>query len=230
MRSIEKLSHFRCSKCDKWFSIGDAPEHRQKWFCPWCGNEESHSTAGTQNITQLAHAWARESLRAGDWAIDATCGNGHDTLFLAETVGATGRVAAFDVQESAIAATRARLENAACRHVDFFQTGHENMLTALDATWHQHVAAVFFNLGYLPRSDHSITTHGETTLRALDAARELIAPNGLISLAIYTKHTGGFEESACVNSWLENVPAGVEIRRHGAHNPETPWLVQIRFS
>lgn len=34
--SVEKLSHFQCGACNKWWSIGDATK-RNKWFCPWCG-------------------------------------------------------------------------------------------------------------------------------------------------------------------------------------------------
>ncbi len=34
--SVERLVHFQCEVCDRWWSIGDAPE-RDHWFCPWCG-------------------------------------------------------------------------------------------------------------------------------------------------------------------------------------------------
>lgn len=36
--SIEKLSHFRCGTCNKWWSIGDFDKTKIKeLFCPWCG-------------------------------------------------------------------------------------------------------------------------------------------------------------------------------------------------
>jgi predicted nucleic acid-binding Zn ribbon protein len=34
--SIEKLAHFNCPDCSKWFSIGDAPTDKIQWVCPWC--------------------------------------------------------------------------------------------------------------------------------------------------------------------------------------------------
>lgn len=34
--SLEKLVHFRCSACQQWWAIGDAPTNRH-YFCPWCG-------------------------------------------------------------------------------------------------------------------------------------------------------------------------------------------------
>lgn len=46
-----------------------------------------------------------EVLQPGDIAVDATMGNGHDTLFMAECVGKTGLVYAFDIQAQAIEAT-----------------------------------------------------------------------------------------------------------------------------
>src|SRR6266700_705756 len=35
--STDFLSHFKCGKCHKWWSIGDAPATKVDWFCPWCG-------------------------------------------------------------------------------------------------------------------------------------------------------------------------------------------------
>lgn len=37
----EKIRHFTCGACDKWWAIGDAPEKRNKWFCPWCGEMQT---------------------------------------------------------------------------------------------------------------------------------------------------------------------------------------------
>ena len=39
-RSVERLNHFRCAKCDKWWSVGDAPEDKTEWHCPWCGQKQ----------------------------------------------------------------------------------------------------------------------------------------------------------------------------------------------
>ncbi len=37
--SVEKLSHFQCVNCNKWWGIGDAPEDKKEWYCPWCGTK-----------------------------------------------------------------------------------------------------------------------------------------------------------------------------------------------
>ena len=34
---VEALTHFQCSDCHGWWSIGDPPLSRLHWTCPWCG-------------------------------------------------------------------------------------------------------------------------------------------------------------------------------------------------
>ena len=67
-----------------------------------------------QNTTQLAQAiWAHylsPQLASGAYAaVDATCGRGNDTVWLAARCG---RVYAFDIQPDAIASTREALQAA----------------------------------------------------------------------------------------------------------------------
>ena len=62
-------------------------------------------------ITEWCHHFIREHVKTGDLCIDATAGNGNDTLLLCELVGDEGHVIAFDIQEDAVRKTRERLEN-----------------------------------------------------------------------------------------------------------------------
>lgn len=39
--STEILSHFNCSRCGKWWSIGDYKPDGKGLFCPWCGTHDS---------------------------------------------------------------------------------------------------------------------------------------------------------------------------------------------
>lgn len=52
-----------------------------------------------RGILPFAHDTLRKVVRPGDYVIDATCGNGHDTLLLAELVGINGHVLGFDIQQ-----------------------------------------------------------------------------------------------------------------------------------
>lgn len=188
-----------------------------------------------QNLATAAHDFTRERLgeNSGALVVDATAGNGHDTVFLAKLVGARGRVAAFDVQPDALAATRKRLEeNGLGDNVDLILCGHEKMADALPPAWHGNVRAIFFNLGYLPKSDRAVKTSAATTLPALDAAMALLAPGGIVSLTVYTRHAGGFEESAAVAAWLENLRArgNAKIFQIGSHNPVEPWWAGAEIS
>ncbi len=125
-------------------------------------------------------------------AIDATAGNGYDTLFLAQQLAPHGHVWAFDVQSAALEATRARLKNqsAPLADVSCINEGHEHM-QALVA---EPVHAVLFNLGYLPGSDKSLCTHVKTTMQAIEQAQSLLVCGGFLWIHAYTGQRGGEEE------------------------------------
>ena len=61
-------------------------------------------------ITQWCAHFISEHVKEGDLCIDATMGNGNDTLLLSCLCGEKGHVLAFDIQEIALANTRERLE------------------------------------------------------------------------------------------------------------------------
>ena len=56
-------------------------------------------------LTELHKHFILEHLHEGEVAADFTMGNGNDTLFLSKTVGESGRVYAFDIQEDALIST-----------------------------------------------------------------------------------------------------------------------------
>ncbi|WP_461211335.1 tRNA 5-(aminomethyl)-2-thiouridylate-methyltransferase MnmM [Desulfocurvus sp. DL9XJH121] len=146
-------------------------------------------------------------LRPGDMAVDATAGNGIDTLFLSRAVGPGGRVFAFDVQAQALESTRARLgrENAP-DNVTLIHAGHEDLARELPPVAHGALGVVAFNLGYLPGGDPGVATHAATTCAAVDAALPLMRQGGLISLVLYTGHPGGPEEARAVEAHCAAIP------------------------
>ena len=62
------------------------------------------------NSLSLCKEYLSKVINKGDAVIDATCGNGYDTLFLREKVGAEGRVYGFDIQKIALYNTESLLE------------------------------------------------------------------------------------------------------------------------
>lgn len=168
--------------------------------------------------TALAQDILRPLIRPGDLVIDATAGNGHDTLFLAESVGPTGKVLAFDVQAAALESARSRVGEARC--VEFIHESHGKMEAhAAGAS----VAVVMFNLGYLPGTDHQLTTQSAETLLALEAATRLIKPGGALSVICYPGHPAGATEADAVESWLTAQAAdGWRIAKYGAVGTRRP--------
>lgn len=154
------------------------------------------------SILEFAHTLAGRALDQGGLAIDATVGNGHDTVFLARTVGPTGRVVGFDVQREALNETRRRVdEEAPDVSLRLVHAGHQTLARELDETERGQVEAVMFNLGYLPGGDHSVTTSPDTTRQALEASAEVLRPGGVITIVAYTGHEGGKVEAQAVESW-----------------------------
>jgi predicted methyltransferase len=178
--------------------------------------------------TVEAHRAVAAVLRPGDRAIDATAGNGHDTLFLAGLVGESGRVTAFDVQAEAITAARARVAAAGlAERVEFVHASHASLP---DHVAPGSVAAVMFNLGYFPGGDHAVITRAAETLAALDAALVALKPGGILTVVCYPGHPGGDEESAAVLGWVEARDAAAfstaVSRRTGTRRP-SPFLVRV---
>jgi tRNA A58 N-methylase Trm61 len=153
-------------------------------------------------ITEIVQNIICEYINEGDIAIDATAGNGFDTIYLAKKVGEAGKVYSFDVQKVAIELTEENLikENLLDR-VHLINDGHE----LIDKYVNEEVSAVMFNLGYLPKGDKSIITKGENTIIALDKSVKLLKKGGVISVIVYYGHEGGLEEKEIINTYLENL-------------------------
>lgn len=155
-----------------------------------------------QKAVVFSHEIAGKAISPGRTAVDATAGNGYDTLFLAEAVGNSGKVYAFDIQEEALRNTEARLQkHNLWKRVKLIHDSHENMGKYIPG----QVAVVMFNLGYLPGGDRSIVTRPHTTLAALSVSLNLLEKGGVVTIVVYTGHSGGQEEAQALNRFLENL-------------------------
>ena len=186
------------------------------------------------SLTQQAHQAVLSHLEKAHktqlcFSIDATCGNGFDTLFLAKITENT--VFSFDIQAAAILSTQQRLNKTSYKNkVELIQQSHANMLEYcqkrhVDAIG--KVGAITFNLGYLPRADKSITTNTESTIAALNAAIKLLSNDGVISIICYRGHDGGLQESNAVLAWLDNQRLNYTIIDSTAATETTPFLLII---
>lgn len=181
------------------------------------------------HFTVEAQKFAKKHLSLGSIAIDATCGNGFDTLFLAEHVGSSGVVYGVDIQVRAIESVRQKLsEQGTLPQCRLINDSHSNLGSFVDAEHIGRVSVIMFNLGYLPFGDKAIVTTPKTTLVGLELAVTLLDTGGLISVLAYPGHAGGLEESQCVGEWINQHTTSLEaVRFQDEGNANSPilWLL-----
>ncbi|MDB6132442.1 MAG: putative rRNA methylase [Verrucomicrobiales bacterium] len=161
------------------------------------------------SAVDFCHLLLSAHLKPGDWALDATAGNGHDTLFLTRLTGPQGHVFAFDLQPQAVAATRTLLENhgipSACQEV--LTACHSRISQYLPPDSEGRFAAIIFNLGYLPGGDKTVITQPETTHAAAVSALPLLRSGGLLLMVLYPGHPGGAAEASRMETFAAGLPA-----------------------
>ena len=184
------------------------------------------------NDFRSARFWASEiiapALYDGARAIDATMGNGRDTLWLCQQVGPGGRVYAFDVQPEAVQRTRERLEEAGLPDRAVLHClGHQRMAEVVP----EPVDAIMFNLGWLPGAAHGVTTHVDTTLMAAEAALGLLKPDAVMTICVYPGHQEGARELRALEQWageLDPSRYDVMLRRYLNQPNDPPQLFAFK--
>ncbi|KYZ77514.1 rRNA methyltransferase [Anaerosporomusa subterranea] len=155
------------------------------------------------NAVQAAQHMLLPYLLQASVVVDATAGNGKDTLFLAKNTLSQAAVWAFDIQPSAIENTSRILAAAGlAEKVRLIQASHDT----LGSTLNQPIDAVMFNLGYLPGSDRHIATQPNTTLAAVEQAAHLLTIGGLMTIVVYPGHASGILENQVLQQFLSTLP------------------------
>ena len=183
------------------------------------------------NLTHVAQEFVKVVLKESEWAIDATAGNGYDTVFLAGLVGKKGRIVAIDQQDEAVESTRRRVEQAGLDNVEVVNGCHSHLSAMIPEEGHGSVGAVMFNLGYLPGGNKKVITKGETTERAIRSALSLLRPGGILTVLAYVGHEGGLQEEAIVREiWNQLLPTEFTIHLGYANPPseKSPRLFVAR--
>jgi len=184
------------------------------------------------SLVNAAHDLIRDILRPGDIAIDATVGNGHDTVFLAEQVGPSGHVYGFDIQQAAIDSTLEKFRQAHSPEcLTLIHASHADMDEKIPMHHHGKVRAIMFNLGYLPGGDKTVITLTDSTLTALTVAARILAAEGIITLLAYPGHQGGDLETGQVKNWCEQLDTQqfeVSTIYSTEHKDSAPRLFVIR--
>lgn len=178
-----------------------------------------------EKVLAFAKKLLREKIDKNSIVVDATCGNGNDTLFLAQS--SAKKVYAFDIQEQAIINTTSLLENHnLAEKCEVILASHEDFATYIS----EGIRAAVFNLGYLPNADHKITTLGEVTQRTLAKLLERLEIGGIIVVVIYWGHANGKLEKDIVLDYCAQLDQkAVEVLQYQFINQKNnaPFLVAL---
>ena len=178
-------------------------------------------------LVELAHDRLKQILCPGDICIDATAGNGHDSLFLAKLIAPNGIVYAVDIQESAILKTTDRLKQHGFKdQLKTIHESHENLDHIINLGLRGNIATIMFNLGYLPGGNHQIATQAYSTVKSVEQAYSLLRKKGIITIICYRGHDGGEKETQEVLSLCESQKWKTQ-QIYGNENPRSPILVII---
>jgi hypothetical protein len=170
-----------------------------------------------RNINEVVHEWLSMLCEKNWIAIDATAGNGSDTVFLA---GLCRQVIAFDTSKQAIENTTKACMNLS--NVIILHQSHDQMINYI-----RKADIVVFNLGYLPKGDKNIVTLPETTIRALNQAK-MILPQGYVCVTCYLGHKGGKSEHTAVLAWLNENTDIIKSYTYPIEDAPIAYLAKIK--
>ena len=153
------------------------------------------------NTLRMVHEFLERTVRPGAFCIDATAGKGRDTALLCRLVGKDGRVLAFDIQEEAVAQTKALLA-AEGLTAEVILDSHANLERYAPP---ESADCVVFNFGRLPGGDPAVFTRAESSVAALEASLRVLKPGGAVAIALYYGGANGYEERDAVLRWLETL-------------------------
>lgn len=193
-----------------------------------------------QHTTELALHLCSAYINDENIAVDCTCGNGHDTLWLAKRCK---KVYSFDIQSEAIEATSRLLATNDVPHKIVGDTMNEDSSRViLIHDSHEKIKeyvedaprVIVFNLGFLPGGDKTLTTKKESSLTAIKAALEVLAVDGVLSITMYPGHEEGKYEQDLILEWAQNLNSKeyhavfANMLNQSSRAPQVLWITKKR--
>ncbi len=180
-----------------------------------------------QHTTELALHMCTAYAKDTSVAVDCTCGNGHDTLWLAKKCA---KVYAFDVQESAIENTGKLLRENSVDNVVLIKESH----TKIKDFVRERPDVIIFNLGFLPGGNKTITTEGESSMKAIEEALDVLAVDGILSVTMYPGHNEGRREQEMILEWAKTLDSRsyhcvfASMHNQSDKAPQVLWITKKR--
>ena len=148
--------------------------------------------ATKMNNIEKTHNWILNRDIKDFKTIDLTCGNGHDTKFLANN---SREVIAVDIQLTAINNTKKRLKD--YDNVTYIHSDHSE----IDFNSLYPIDGAIYNLGYLPHGNKDLITKRETTIKSLNNLLPQLSD--FLVVTCYPGHKGGDIEALAVKQWID---------------------------
>ena len=184
------------------------------------------------SLTTLAHHHLLTFINTqhhSHYFLDGTCGNGYDTLFLAQQTGLFGKVWAFDIQIQALETTKQYLQKNHCMSkVSLIHDSHEYNQKYIPQDKQGYISGFMLNLGYLPKSDKKIITQPHSTIKALDSFHSLLNFDGGGTIIVYPGHEGGKDESLAIQTWLKTQTKYILLCKSEQKKVTDPFLIVLK--
>ncbi len=171
-------------------------------------------------MREIVNNYLRENVSKNDVVVDATIGNGNDTLLLANLASF---VYGFDIQKDALNNTKKLLDSNNISNYKLIKDSHLNLYNYLS-----DFKGVVFNLGYLPKGDKTVTTKEEVTIETLRLIANKITANSFIIMTVYVGHKEGIKESVSIKEFLKRLDESFNVLVHSNESsPLSPYVVII---
>lgn len=187
------------------------------------------------NSIQVVHCLLKEVLSDAQIIVDATAGNGYDTLFLAQNASSKAHIYAFDIQKKAIMNAKERILNnehslkVPLDKIQFICDSHEK----IDEYVQNPIDVIIFNLGYLPGGSHEFTTKNEITMRTIKKCVSKLKINGHLAIVMYPGHQEGLKEYQAIELWTKNLAKNLftvgwyKMINHNLNAPTLCWIEKV---
>lgn len=155
--------------------------------------------------------------------VDATLGNGNDSLYLSKLLNNKGSIYAYDIQEQALINSNNLFIENNVTNVTMKKVSHEFIEE-------ENIDLAIFNLGYLPGFDKTIKTTKETSLKALNnLLPRMNKENMLIIICLYIGHEEGMEESIILDNYVKNLSSSDYLvsKYQNYNRPTSPYILTI---
>ena len=170
------------------------------------------------NISKLSHELLKENKEA-NIAIDMTCGNGNDTLFLSTIAK---QVYAFDIQDKAISNTLDLMKKNNIPNVNVIKESHD----LFDIYISEKIDLAIYNLGYLPNGDKSIKTKTKTVINSLKKVLTQLNDLAIVVIVIYLHD---LEESKTIKEFTMNLADSFDVLQYKILNKHnSPYIIKIQ--